>query len=155
MTLAELATRVNARAAGLWRVEATDLVQVAFWAAFDVDNDVSEAFSRATQRVDRSRTELGIAGAAASFSPKISVAQNLPAESGSGYWLRQFDADRSIAVPFVREGMAVGVASVAIRGLEDNQVIAVVREFLESWAVGLQALDSRGAAFQNEKEVSL
>jgi hypothetical protein len=149
VTLAELATCLNARAAGLWRVEATDLVQVAFWSALDLDNDVAEAFSRATQRVDRSRTELGIVGAVVVGIARISVARDLSAEKGSGYWLRQFDADRSIAVPLVREGVSVAVASVAIRGLEDDSVIARVQEFLESWAEGLQALDSPGATFQN------
>lgn len=150
MNLAELAISLNARAAGLWQVYPKDLVQIEFWSAPDLSLEVASSFSKATQQVDRSRVELGIVGAVLAAHPRVSVAQDLHADSGSGYWLRQFDADRSIAVPLVREGEPIAVASVAIRGSEDDRTIALVTEFLESWAEGAEGLDSPRATFQNE-----
>ena len=111
--LEALRRRLGARAAGLWRVDGDRLVQVAFSADPEMPVDVAEGFARATLAVPLDRLDLGIVGAYCDGRRRVSIAAELPAEVGSGYWLRAFGADRSVAVP-----IAGGVVSVALAGLE-------------------------------------
>ena len=62
-----------------------------------------------------SQTSLGIVTAALTGQPAISRVAELPADSGSGRWLRSFGADRSVAVPWLdQQGSVQGILSVAL-----------------------------------------
>lgn len=132
MTLADIGQRLQARAAGTWRVEGTELVLDDFWAAPDLDPLVAEAFRIATLRVAISRSDLGIVGAALDARPRVSIALELSAGSGSGMWLHRFGAARSIAVPRITDGVVAGVASVALRDSRDIEAIRLLSAFLNS-----------------------
>ena len=106
---------VNARASGLWRVEGDRLIQVAFVPGPDLDPEVAAQFVEATRSVPRDRLELGIVRAAHEGRVAVSIARDLPAEIGSGRWLRAFGADRSVAVPLANVlGWEAVVLSVAV-----------------------------------------
>lgn len=131
MTLDALGTSLNARAAGLWEVRGGRLLQVEFWAAPELDPEIARGFREATLAVPLDRVDLGIVAAVAEGRPRVSIAKLLPADAGSGLWLRKFGADRSIAVPCVREGRAVGVASIAVDGeVDEARAIAELQAFL-------------------------
>jgi hypothetical protein len=113
--LAALRARVVGRAAGAWRVEAGRLEQVAFDPAPDLTPEVAEGFAQATRSVELARGDLGIVRAAVSGRVVVSLASGLPADRGSGYWLRAFGASRSVAVPIAGEDGEVSlVVSVAL-----------------------------------------
>jgi hypothetical protein len=139
--LADLGKALDARAAGAWRVEGEDLVQVEFWAAPDMEAMVAEGFALATRCVPLSRVDLGIVGAAIEARPRTSIARELPGDSGSGLWLRRFAADRSVAVPWVIDGVTVAVGSVALRDAREADAIRMLEAFL--------ALDGRPSGVQN------
>ena len=133
MTLAELGRTIEARAAGFWHAKGNHLNLVEFWSADDLAEDVAREFAEATRSVPLDRTDLGIVVAATNLRPWISIAKDLPPGVGSSLWLGRFGADRSIAVPLVNEGNALGVAAVAVRGgIDDAYVIACVSQFLVS-----------------------
>ncbi len=106
--LASLARPLHARAAGLWRVEADQLVREAFWATAEMPADVARAFESATRSVPRAAGELAIVRASTLGEPVESIAEELPEDAGSGYWLRRFGARRSVAVPV--SGFVLSVA---------------------------------------------
>ena len=143
MIFTDFATDPKIRAAGLWRVVDTELVQIAFWATPEMSREIADGFASATQRVNRSQTALGIVGAVMDGAPRISVAAELPPDRGSGLWLRRFEADRSVAMPLVRDDVTIAIVSVAIRGVENADLFDRLRHFLESWAdgAGLAILD--------------
>jgi hypothetical protein len=118
-----LLARLDARAAGVWRVEGDRLVQLAFKAAGDMPRDVAEGFAAATSEVALDRLELGIVGAVVERRRKVSLAAVLPEGSGSGYWLRAFGASRSVAVPV---GPFVVSVALAEDGPTDNEVEAIL-----------------------------
>jgi hypothetical protein len=123
--LAAVRFRLGGRAAGIWRVEADRLEQVAFDPAPDLPTEVANGFEAATRSVDRSLLGLGIVKAAASGRVVASVAAELPADSGSGYWLRAFGASRSVAVPVVDDGGRVAlVVSIALGPEPDSEAVA-------------------------------
>src|SRR4051812_21966330 len=101
--LDSLRERFCARAAGWWRVAGDRLEQVAFSADADMPGEVARGFAGATRSVPMDRGDLGIVRAAATGEPAVSRVDDLPADSGSGLWLRRFGATRSVAVP-VRDG---------------------------------------------------
>lgn len=136
MIFENLITDPRIRAAGLWRAVTSELVQVAFWHHPDMPSEVAQGFAEATRLVSLSQTSLGIVGAVLDGRPRISVAEDLPPDAGSGLWLRRFGADRSVAVPWTREGVPIAVVSVAIRGREDESLIKTLRDFLETGAGG-------------------
>jgi hypothetical protein len=104
----------DGRAIGLWRVEANRLVQIRFEAPL-VDPEVAQRFAGETRSLELDRLNLGIVKAASSGHPAVSLAADLPEDSGSGYWLRAFGAERSVAVPLkVREGTIGWVFSIAL-----------------------------------------
>lgn len=90
--------QLDGRAIGLWRVEADRLVQIAFQAPV-IDRETAERFAGATRSLGFDQLDLGIVKAALHRRPEVSLAAELPADIGSGYWLRAFAADRSVAVP--------------------------------------------------------
>jgi hypothetical protein len=131
--LAALRARLNARAAGAWKVEGDRLAQVAFDPAPDLPSAVAEGFAAATGSVDLTRLDLGIVEAAVSGRVTVSIAANLPAGTGSGYWLRAFGASRSVAVPiFEGDGKVAAVVSVALGPEPEDEVVAeIIRRKVE------------------------
>lgn len=115
--VAQICNSLGACAAGYWRLDraSAHLFQVAFVPGVGLNADVAGKFENATQVVPLSQRSLGIVAAASSGRPAISRVGELPADSGSGAWLRAFGASRSVAVP-IREtnGDVVGVFSVAL-----------------------------------------
>ena len=90
---------LDARAAGLWKVEGDALKQICFVPADDLDAGTARSFASDTRLVSLAQTNLGIVQAVLKRLPALSLAADLPADSGSGLWLRAFGADLSIAVP--------------------------------------------------------
>ena len=128
--LAALRAQLSGRAAGAWVIDGDRLAQVAFDPAPDMPPEVAEGFASATRTVDLARLDLGIVKAAATGQVVVSFALELPAETGSGYWLRAFGSSRSVAVPILgAEGKVALVVSVAL-GPEpaDEAVAAAIRE---------------------------
>jgi hypothetical protein len=115
--LTALCARLCAPAAGCWRLdtESRRLTQVAFVPAPDLSPEVAKQFADATSSVPLTLGSLGIVRACLSGQVAVSRVADLPADSGSGRWLRAFGADRSVAVPLRDEQGAVrGVVSVAL-----------------------------------------
>lgn len=124
-------TSLNARAAGFWALRDDSLVQLAFEAAPDMPDMIAREFAEATRIVPVDRLELGIVKAAVDRRVVVSIAADLDPGAGSGFWLRAFGADRSIAVPrFDRAGTVVGVFSVAMPGKDPDA--DTVRSVLEA-----------------------
>ncbi|CAN5647577.1 hypothetical protein BH23PLA1_BH23PLA1_10840 [soil metagenome] len=138
--VAEARARVEAlrasfggRASGLWVMDHENrrLRQVVFAPAPDLPAEVASTFANATRSVPLDRLDLGIVRAVADREPAVSVAEHLPADSGSGRWLRAFGAKRSVAVPLIDgEGIVQAVLSVALpeHPAEDSTVAALVRD---------------------------
>jgi len=107
---------VGASAAGWWRATPEGLALIAFAPAPDLSPEVAAGFVEATRLVPIDQPGLGIIEAARTLRPAVSIASELPAEVGSGRWLRAFGAERSVAVPILDEsGRLEGVASVALK----------------------------------------
>jgi hypothetical protein len=121
--LDSLLARLDARAAGVWRVEGDRLVRLAFVAAGDMPRNVAEGFAAATSEVGLDRLDLGIVAAAVERRRKVSLAAGLPTDSGSGYWLRAFGASRSVALPV---GSWVVSVALAGDGPTDDEVEAIL-----------------------------
>jgi hypothetical protein len=115
--LAGICSALDARAAGYWRFDegSGHLIQLCFVAGAGLDPEVGRQFAAATKCVSVSQTTLGIVAAAITGRPAVSRVSELPAESGSGRWLRAFGASRSVAVP-LRDafGSVIGVLSIAL-----------------------------------------
>jgi len=117
---------LEGRAIGLWRVETARLVQVAFEAP-PIDPDVARRFAEATRSLGLDRLNLGIVKAATVGQVAVSVVAELNPDSGSGYWLRAFDAERSVAVPLEGADGRVGwVFSIALGMSPDAAEVARV-----------------------------
>jgi hypothetical protein len=132
--LVSLRESLRARAAGWWRVEAGRLEQVAFEADDDMAPEVARAFREATRSVPLASTDLGIVRAVLTGKVVVSRIDELPAETGSGLWLRRFGAARSVAVPVEDQSSILrDVVSVAL-ALEpaDEHVAAAIRAACES-----------------------
>src|SRR5271157_892243 len=115
--VAEVCASLGARAAGYWQLdqETARLVQLVFVPGVGLDPEVGRKFAAATGTVPLSQTGLGIVAAALTGQPAVSRVADLPADSGSGRWLRAFGASRSVAVPIRGEGGKIqGVFSVAL-----------------------------------------
>jgi hypothetical protein len=117
--------RLDARAAGFWRAGPG---LVAYVPADDLDPIVARRFEDATRHVTLDQVRLGIVRAWIDGRPVVSRAAELPADGGSGSWLRAFVASRSVAVPIGRP--ARGVLSVALPGdaMPDEEVAGIVGE---------------------------
>ena len=135
-SLAALRARLEARAAGAWRVQGDRLEQVAFEPAADLPIEVEEGFAAATRSVDLSLVDLGIVKAVLTARGAVSRTLELPADRGSGYWLRAFGASRSVAVPILgADGKVALVVSIAL-GPEpsDEAVAGAILEAIEETA---------------------
>jgi hypothetical protein len=131
-----LRARLGARAAGWWRVEGDRLEQVAFAAAPDMPEGVARGFAEATRSVPLGQADLGIVRAVLSGGPAVSRADDLPADTGSGLWLRRFGASRSVALPLREgEGAVLAVVSVALAGRTpgDGAVAKALRDEAAGW----------------------
>jgi hypothetical protein len=125
--LAALRSRLGGRAAGAWRVEGDRLVLIAFDPAPDLPAEVARGFEAATRSVALTLVDLGIVRAASAGEVSVSVAADLPANAGSGLWLRAFGAARSVAVPIEgRDGRIEGVVSVAIGPEPDERAVSAM-----------------------------
>ena len=136
--LEALRARFNARAAGWWRVAADsrELKLVAFAAAADMPVEVSSGFAETTRSVSLQAVELGIVKAAISKAVSVSRLSEISPESGSGLWLRRFEAVRSVAVPIRDDrGNTRDVVSLALAELspDDESVSRVILETASSW----------------------
>jgi hypothetical protein len=134
--LAGLCDALGARAAGCWRLDLDEhrLVQVAFVPGAGLEPRIAEEFADATACVPLSQQSLGIVAAALSAHPVISRVAQLPADSGSGRWLRAFGASRSVAVPRRDDSATVqGVLSVALPEEvreSDDAIVAMLQHML-------------------------
>lgn len=125
--LGDLANQVGAVAVGLWRRGGDHLVQVCFVSDPDLPEPVGVAFALATRIVPLTNGELGIVKAAMLGEVAFSRAVDLPPDSGSGYWLRQFGASCSVAVPVGDQVLSVALAETP----DDlNDLILRLREHL-------------------------
>ncbi len=123
--LAAIRSRLGGRAAGAWRLEGGRLVLVAFDPAPGLPAAVAVGFVDATRSVDLALADLGIVRAATEGRVVVSVAAGLPAEVGSGRWLRAFGAARSVAVPILGGGGRVAaVVSIALGPEPDDEAVA-------------------------------
>ncbi|MFM7319670.1 MAG: hypothetical protein ACKO5E_22210 [bacterium] len=114
-------SKANARATGSWRYDAGQklLLLESFQACPEMNQQVAEGFPAATAEVPVTDTGLGIVLAARAMSVTEYRAIDLPPETGSGYWLRGFEADRSVAVPQIdNQGNLIRILSVAVTGLD-------------------------------------
>ncbi len=112
--MSALLSSTGARAVGWWRRVGEELDQLSFQAVADMPEDVRVGFMAATDRVMMSRIELGCVRAAAERQPV--VAREDAAQrglAGSASWLARFGASQSLALPILRDGVAVGVLAVA------------------------------------------
>jgi hypothetical protein len=135
--LASLRVRLAARAAGAWRLfEGERLEQLGFSAAPDMALATARGFATASRLVSLHDRSLGIVLAAVERRRTVSFARDLPADRGSGYWLRAFGAERSVAVPIEGpDGLVVGVVSVALNagGVSDDDIEARIRDEATAW----------------------
>ncbi|WP_406694843.1 hypothetical protein V5E97_27750 [Singulisphaera sp. Ch08] len=134
--VATLRLDLGARAAGYWWLAGDWLEQVSFAASPALDADVAHRFAEATRSVPTSETDLGIVRAALTNSPTISRADELPDHAGSGYWLRAFDATRSVAVPLHdHKGKVRAVVALALADtdLDDDAMLERVLIAVHKW----------------------
>lgn len=125
-----LRAEFEGRASGLWEVdgEGNRLIQLAFAPSPDMPDEVARAFAEATRSIPLDRLDLGVVKAWADRLPAISVAEQLPAETGSGHWLRAFGAERSVAVPLGdTEGSVWAVLSIALAEPPRDHVALIQR----------------------------
>jgi len=133
--VAKLCLELGARAAGYWQVDAQAerLVQVSFVPGVGLDPEVGRQFAAATASVPLSQTSLGIVAAVLTGQPAVSRVDELPADSGSGHWLREFGASRPVAVPLSGAHEVLrGVLSVALPAdcrLDDHAIVESIRNY--------------------------
>jgi DNA-binding IclR family transcriptional regulator len=110
-----LLAALGGRATGLWRLGPGGLRLAAFRAAADMPPEVRDGFADATRLVPLDRPDLSIVRAAVEGRPVVARAAEWDAAAGSGYWLRAFGAERSVAVPLRDlDGRVVAVLSIAL-----------------------------------------
>ena len=136
--LEALRARLNARAAGWWRVvgDSGKLKLVAFSAAADMPGEVSSGFVETTRSVSLQAVELGIVKAAISCEVSVSRLSEISPEAGSGLWLRRFKAVRSVAVPILDDrGGTSDVVSLALANFspDDESISRMILETATSW----------------------
>ena len=129
---AEIGRVLDARAVGVWSVRGDHLDQDRFWSGPDLPDDVARAFAVATLRVSMAMTGLAIVKVAVEARPLVSIAADLPPDSGSGYWLRRFGATRSFALPIVQRGRVLRVVSAAVADADrdEAEIFAAMREVI-------------------------
>lgn len=111
--------KAHARATGSWLYVNKRLTIEFFMACPEMKIEVAEGFPKATADVPVTDTGLGIVLAARAGVTTEYRAIDLPPDAGSGYWIRAFEADRSVAVPqFDAAGKLKRILSVAVIGLD-------------------------------------
>lgn len=112
--MSSLLAATGARAVGWWRRIGEELEQISFQVVAEMPEEVRVGFMAATGRVAMSRIELGCVRAAAEMQPVIAredaVQRGL---TGSASWLVRFGASQSLALPIIRDGVAIGVLAIA------------------------------------------
>jgi hypothetical protein len=134
--VAALLMELDARAAGLWKLEGDVLAQIAFVPGRALPEEVARSFAEATRSVRLDQHSLGIVAAARTREVAVSRAASLPADSASGHWLQLFGASRSVAVPLLGNGGALaGVISVALasNSIDDHLVADRLRSAARNW----------------------
>lgn len=119
--MSALLSATGARAVGWWWRVGEELELLSFQAVVDMPKEVRVGFAAATGRVAMSRIELGCVRAAAELQPVIAredAAQR--GLSGSASWLVRFEASQSLALPIVRDGLAIGVLAIATAEVFDE-----------------------------------
>jgi len=119
--MSALLSSTGARAVGWWRRVGEELEQLSFQAVADMPKEAQVGFMAATGRVAMSRVELGCVRAAAELRPV--VAREDAAQrglTGSASWLARFGAGQSLALPILRDGLAVGVLAIATADVFDE-----------------------------------
>ena len=99
--------------------------------------EVASTFAENTRNVSLDAKDLGIVKAALTGRVAVSLLEELPADSGSGLWLRRFEASCSVAVPIVDdESCEIAVVSLALADRGDDAVVSrAIRETASSWHV--------------------
>jgi hypothetical protein len=128
-----LLDRLNARAAGCWRIadDGRTLEQTAFASAPEMPADVASAFASATRSVPLERADLGIVCAATTGQVVIVHADQASGATGSARWLREFGAERSVSLPLREDSGTVRfVMAVALtpESPDDSSVAAILRQ---------------------------
>lgn len=131
---------LQARAAGFWHLagDGNRLEQVAFAPSPEVPEEVTREFVEATRSIALTQDDLGVVRAVRSGETVVSRMAELPADSGSGRWLRELGASRSVAVP-IRDsrGKVWAVCSVAF--VESPLSEEIVAERVRAAALGLSS----------------
>jgi hypothetical protein len=137
-SVTSICTAFDGRAAGYWRLDQETglLSQLCFVPGADLDPEVGRQFAAATKSVSLSQTSLGIVAAAITGRPAVSRVDEIPADSGSGRWLRAFGASHSVAVPFRDAfGSVIGVLSIALaldNPLDEQSAVESILKFAET-----------------------
>lgn len=129
---------LQARAAGFWHLagDGDRLEQLAFAPSPEVPDEAARAFAEATRSVALTRDDLGIVRAVRSGETVVSRMAELPADSGSGHWLRELGASRSVAVP-IRDSRGKIWAVCAVAFAESPLSEEIVAERVRAAALGL------------------
>ena len=132
--------QAEARATGSWRFdpEKRELLLEYFHPCSSMNPEVAKGFPVATAVVPVTDTGLGIVLAARSCEVTEYRAEDLPPDVGSGFWLRGFQADRSVAVPQLNSsGELLRILSVAVVGLEipTSHYASLIRTAYEKFPV--------------------
>ena len=119
--MSALLSATGARAVGWWRRVGDNLEQISFQAVVDMPDEVRVGFMAETGRVAMSRIELGCVRAAAELRPVV-ARENAGQRglTGSASWLTRFGASQSLALPIIRDGLAVGVLAIATAEVFDE-----------------------------------
>jgi GAF domain-containing protein len=112
--LNELLARTDARAVGLWRLEADHLLLVGFAATPKMAQEVQDGFVDATRKVSLKQTKLGIVSAVMRRGPAVAIVNPQPdGLVDSASWLVKFEAVQSLSVPIVQDDQIQGVLAVS------------------------------------------
>ncbi len=119
--MSALLSATGARAVGWWRRVGEELEQLSFQAVVDMPEEVRLGFIATTGRVAMSCIELGCVRAAVELRPV--VAREDAAQrglTGSASWLARFGTSQSLALPIIRDGLAIGVLAIATAEVFDE-----------------------------------
>lgn len=120
--MSSLLSVTGARAVGWWWRVGNELELLCFRAVADMAEEVRIGFMAATGRVAMSRIELGCVRAAAELRPVVACEDAVQRGlTGSASWLARFGASQSLALPIVRDGLAVGVLAIATADVFDEE----------------------------------
>lgn len=132
--LSIMLSELNARAAGIWKVERETLLQQSFSAVDDMPLDVSAGFEVATKSVSLNQVGLGIVNAVLKREPVPAyVDPNKSPLRDSASWIEKFECLSSLSVPVFHEGHLSRVIAVSFSEFvtpdrkEWQQLIAIAK----------------------------